>query len=325
VVVIELLAAAFIFVGVSALVLALLNLSSPTRMAEQRIGSLTRLPFDADLEAKGLLTRTGSPVPVLRNLTDGGSTWAMRAAQDLQRAGLSLKPSEYLLIRLLLAVVVALVVVLISGGSPVGILIALALGVPSFWIPVMFVKHLESRRQAALSAQLVETLQLVSNSLRSGFAFTQAIELASRQIEPPMKDELEHFLRDNSLGAPVEDSLHAMVERSGSLDIEMLVTSILVQRTTGGNLSEVLDNVGETIRERYRLKAEMRALTASQRMTGLILSIYPVFLFGLFYLIAPSIMKVLVTTEAGLTLLTIAIILQVIGAFTIRRITDLDV
>lgn len=323
--VIEMLGAAFIFVAVSALVLALLRSGSPSRLVEQRIHVLANAPLEANLEARGLLTTSGSNVPLLRNLTAGSSNWATQAAIDLQRAGLSLKVSEYLLIRVLLGVVAGIVVLLISSASPLGILIALGLGIFSSWLPAQFMRVQMSRRQAALSAQLVETLQLISNALRSGFAFTQAIELASKQVAPPMKDELDHFLRDNSLGAPVDESLQGMVERTGSLDLEMMVTTILVQRTTGGNLSEILDNVAETIRDRFRLKGEMHALTSSQRLTGLILSIYPLFLLGLFFLIAPSVVKVLFTEEIGRILLAIALCLQLIGAFTIRRITNLDV
>jgi len=325
VILLELLAAAFVFVSVGAVVLVLLGYAHPARMTERRIKTLVHAPHEEELQARGLLTRSGSPVPLLRNLTFDHNDWATRAKLDLQRAGLTLKVSEYMLLRLLLAVLVALFVIVVSGGSPLGILIALALAVAGFLVPAMALKTLATRRQSAISAQLVETLQLISNGLRSGFAFTQALELAAKQMTSPIRDELEHFLRDNSLGAPIEDSLRAMVDRSGSLDLDMVVTSILVQRTTGGNLSEILDNVAETVRERYRLQGEMRALTASQRLTGLILSLYPLFLLAVFSLIAPSVMKVLVTEELGRILLGIAITLQVIGAFAIRRITSLEV
>ena len=103
------------------------------------------------------------------------------------------------------------------------------------------------------------------------------------------------------------------------------MTTILVQRTTGGNLSEVLDNVAETIRERERLQGEIRALTASQRFTGQILSLYPIALGGLFTLIAPSMMKVLWQDDLGRVMLAIAATLQVFGIITIRRILRLDV
>jgi tight adherence protein B len=322
---IEILAALCVFVAVSSVTLILLRGGTSARSAEHRIQALRHAPMEADLEARGLLTRSGSAFPFLRNLAAGEGSWTVRTALDLQRAGLTLKVSEYILIRLLLAVLAVIFVFFVSAASWIGLLIGFGAAIVVFWLPSLFLKSMVSRRQNALSGQLVETLQLISNALRSGFAFTQAIELASKQVEPPMKDELSYFLRDNSLGAPIEDSLKAMVERSGSLDLDMMVTTILVQRTTGGNLSEILDNVAETIRERFRLKGEMRALTASQRLTGLILSIYPMLLLGLFFLIAPSVMKVLVTDSIGIILLVIAITLQAIGAFTIRRITNLEV
>ncbi|PYR23566.1 MAG: hypothetical protein DMF98_18220 [Acidobacteria bacterium] len=226
---------------------------------------------------------------------------------------------------MLTAALIAIVAVLISNASPLGVVLALVFGACGFMVPAAVVRNLKGRRQAALNAQLVETLQMISNGLRSGFAFTQAVELAAGQIASPMKDELESFLRDGRLGQAAEDSLKALAERTGSLDVEMIVTTILVQRTTGGNLSEILDNVAETIRERERLKGEIRALTASQRFSGLILSIYPAFLAAVFFLIAPSVMKVLVTEEVGRILLAVAIGLQLIGAWTIRRILTLDV
>jgi tight adherence protein B len=116
-----------------------------------------------------------------------------------------------------------------------------------------------------------------------------------------------------------------MVSRTGSYDVEMMVTTILVQKTTGGNLSEILDNVAETIRERERLQGEIRALTASQRLSGVILSIYPMFLLLIFTAMAYDLMSVLWTTELGRVLFGIALVLQVMGIVVIRRILRLDV
>ncbi|TMF03525.1 MAG: hypothetical protein E6I38_13695 [Chloroflexi bacterium] len=322
---VEALAAVLVFISVGALTMVLLGNDSPTRAAERRIRSLNKPHTDPELEGQGLLTRSVSPLPFLRKLTSTDNDWVGRTTHDLQRAGLTLRVSEYLLIRLASAVLIGLATVLISNASPLGVILALVFGACGFMLPAALVRYLKGRRQAALNAQLVETIQLISNGLRSGFAFTQTVELAAKQIASPMKDELEYFLRDGRLGQAAEDSLKALVERTGSLDIEMMVTTILVQRTTGGNLSEILDNVAETIRERERLKGEIRALTASQRFSGFILSIYPVFLAAVFFLIAPSVMKVLVTEEVGRILLAVAIGLQLVGAWTIRRILTLDV
>jgi tight adherence protein B len=321
----EVVAAGLIFIAVSTLTLVFLRNDNPRRAFERRIQTLNKPMESPGLEGQGLLTRNASPLPFLRKLTSTDKDWVGRTTLDLQRAGLTLKVSEYLLIRLSTAVVIAVVTLLIGSGSPLGVVLALVLGSLGFMLPALVVRNRKARRQAALNAQLVETIQLISNGLRSGFAFTQAVELAARQINPPIQDELELFLRDGRLGSSVEDSLHGIVERTGSLDIEMMVTTILVQRTTGGNLSEILDNVAETIRERERLKGEIRALTASQRFTGLILSIYPIFLAVIFFAIAPSVMQVLVTEEVGRWLLALAIVLQLAGALIMRRILTLDV
>ncbi len=116
-----------------------------------------------------------------------------------------------------------------------------------------------------------------------------------------------------------------MADRTGSYDLDMMVSSIMIQRNTGGNLSEILENVADTIRERDRLQGEIRALTSSQRFTGLVLSIYPLFLGALFFALAPETWKVLFESELGRILLISAAALQVMGMITIRRILALEV
>ena len=318
-------AAAFAFVAVAAVVLTI-GTRAPARAAEQRVSGLRRAPVEVTgLEGNELLTRRSSPVPAIQRLIATNENWSARTAIDLQQAGLQLRVSEYLLLRLLIGGVAGILVFVLLQLSLLGLLLGLLLGIVGFTLPMLWVKMRSSRRQARITAQLAETLQLIANALRSGFAFNQSVELAANQMDAPIKDELNYFLRDTSLGARPEDALTAMVVRSGSIDLEMLVTTILVQRTTGGNLSEVLDNVSETIRERSRLRGEIKALTATQRLTGTILSLYPIVLGGLLFALAPSLMKVLVTEEVGRILLAIAITLQVLGALAIRRILSLDV
>jgi len=244
---------------------------------------------------------------------------------DLQQAGLKLKVSEYLLSRIFAGALTLILMLLLVKGGPLALVGAMGGAVGGFMLPALYVRLRRSRRIAAINRQLAEALTLISNALRSGFAFTQAVELAARQIGPPLQDEFDYYLRDSSLGARPEDALQAMVERSGSVDVEMAVTSILIQRTTGGNLSEVLDNVAETIRERDRLRGEIKALTAQQRMTGNILSVYPIALAGLFFIISPSLISLLWKDEAGLAMLAAAGTLQLIGVISIKRILSIDI
>ncbi len=270
-----------------------------------------------------LRTDTGT-FPLLRGVVSGNA-WSERVAMDLGQAGWNLKVSEYLLIRLCLGGVLAAATVLLAKPSGAGLLVAALMGGAGFMLPSLLLRYYRARRQNLISKQLGETLTLISNSLRSGFALTQSVELAAKQVQPPIAEELERFLNDVSLGAPTDVALQRMADRTGNYDLDMMVSTIVIQRATGGNLSEILDNVAETIRERDRLQGEIRALTSSQRFTGLVLSLYPIVLFLLFFTMAPGIWKVLFEDEFGRVLLAIAGTLQIMGMVTIRRILQLEV
>lgn len=312
-------AALLAFIAVGGAIAVLTNGVGGT--LERRLSNLGKVE---EKQAIGNVLRSDTGTfPFLRGIVSGG--WSQRARQDLAQAGVALKVSEYLLLRLAIAAILAVVAFLVLGSSALAFILALPVFIIGYMLPAWYMALRRSRRIEKIDFQLPEGLALVSNSLRSGFAFTQAVELACKQIEPPLVQELNQFLRDTSLGQPTDEALQEMVERSGSYDLEMMVSAILIQRTAGGNLSEVLDNVAGTIRERQRLQGEIRALTASQRLTGLVLSVYPVALGLLLVALAPSIYKVLVTEEAGRVLLVIALILQIMGVVTIRRILRLEV
>ncbi len=319
----ELAAALFVFIAVTLIALVVLRSGPGARIQEGRLSTLKKQAA-RHLEGRELLTRSGSTLPGISQLVSRNKSWSERAALDLQQGGVSLKVTEYLLLRMVMAVVGVVVLVVLIGGAT-GLIAGTVAGVVGFTVPAMYVTMKRERRKNAIQSQLVETLGLISNSLRSGFAFTQAMELAAKQVQSPMHDELNTFLRDMGLGAASEDALRGLVERTGSLDMEMVVTTILVQRTTGGNLSEILDNVTATVRERERLQGEIRALTAQQRLTGQILSVYPLILGIIFTLLSYDLMKVLWEEDLGRFLLGVAITLQVMGALTIRQILKLEV
>lgn len=323
--VINILAAAFTFLAVLATLSYLLTGTRGVRGVERRLVRLSKSVETKDrVEGGGLLRSGSSRLPFLRGLL-ASSSLTDRWRLDLEQSGLRLKVSEYLLMRLCAGAVLGVLLLLLVGASAVGLMIVVLAAIGGYAAPALFVALRKARRREAINGQLVELLEMVSNSLRSGFAFVQAVEMAAKQLAPPMKDELEAFLSDTSLGSSTEDALREFALRSGSVDVELMVTTILVQRSTGGNLSEVLDNVAATIRERERLQGDIRALTAQQRLTGLILSVYPILLGSLFFVISPDLMSVLWEEEGGRVLLVIAGTLQLLGIITIRRILKLEV
>ncbi len=319
---VEGLAALFAFVTVALFGFALLSARQGDRVMTQRIRAL-REQEERLRQSEAQLRRPATTLPVLRDLLRGG--WVEKTSRTLQQADVKLRPGEYLLIRLLIAGVFLLVPVLFSGGSAVGLLIGVPVAAAGYLAPGFWVALRRRRRLNAIERQLPELLTLLSSSLRSGFGLQQGMDVAARQIDAPMRDEIEGFLLDTNLGASAEAALVNMVERSGSYDLDMVVTAILIQRMTGGNLAEVLDNVAETMRERERIRGEIRTLTAQQRLTGTILSVYPAVLAGLFYLINPKWMSVLFTDGLGQVLLAIGLFLQFLGFLTIRRILDIPI
>ena len=321
----EIVAAALTFVAVAGIAGFLLTLPTGPRAVERRLSRLHEPEVAADvMEGSGLLRKGTSRIPFIRSFLLR-SAFSERWRLDLEQAGVRLKVSEYLLVRLLFAVVIGLLLMLLLGGSLLGLLITLLLAFVAFMVPAFHVQFRKGRRRDAINRQIVEALELISNSLRSGFAFVQSVEMAVKQLKPPIRDEFEAFLNDTSLGARTEDALRAMAERTGSVDIELMVTTILVQRTSGGNLSEVLDNVAATVRERERLHGDIRTLTAQQRLTGLILSIYPILLGAFFFAMSPGMMSVLWEEDLGRVFLAVAAFLQTMGILSIRPILKLEV
>jgi tight adherence protein B len=255
-------------------------------------------------------------------------------ARDLARADLRLKPSEYLAIWAGSIVGVPLLFLVFSLGlpalrSPIALLAGVFLGfiLPRFWL---------SRRKAgrlnAFNKQLPDTITLLANGLRAGSSFLQAVELVVRESRPPMSTEFSRVIREVNLGLPFEQAMENMVRRVRSDDLELLATAINIQHTVGGNLAEILDSIAFTIRERVRIKGEIRTLTAQQRMSGYVVGFLPIGLAGFLFVAAPHFMDPMFAKppEAlglplGMVILFIGGFMMFIGFMLIRRIVDIEV
>jgi len=219
----------------------------------------------------------------------------------------------------------AIFTVLLLGSGVLALVVALPLGVLGFMIPRMFVRFRAGRVLEQFNEQLEEMITLVSNSLRAGFGMLQSFEFAAGQLSPPMSTELERVIRDTSMGATVEQGLVSLGERMGSHDLDIIITAILIQRETGSNLSEVLDHVAHTIRERERMRGEIKTLTAQKKLSGFVVGALPLGLVLIFFLINPSYMTLLFTTGLGVFLLLLAIVLDVIDILWIRKIVNIEI
>jgi len=240
---------------------------------------------------------------------------------QLERAGLALNAREYFILRITVALVLAAIAMMMLPIPQLGLL-----GAPLGFLAVGFwLKRRINSRLRKLEGQLVELLQMLSSGLRAGFGLIQAIDSAAEQLPEPLATEIRRMLRDTAMGASIDQSLQAMNERIGSSDFDIVITAILIQRTVGGNLAEILDNVAHTMRERERIRGEIRTLTSQQRMTGYVVGGIPVGLAILFSIMNPGFMMPMFTEPLGRMMLGGGFVLEVLGFLVISRIVNIEV
>ena len=254
--------------------------------------------------------------------------------RDLGAADLKLKPSEYIAMWLGLTIGIPVVMFFIgfvvpSFRSP---LILLLGGLIGFMAPRFWLNNRKSSRLKAFNKQLPDTVTLIANALRAGSSFLQAIELVVRESRPPISTEFSRVIREVNLGLPFDLALENMVQRVKSEDFELMATAIAIQHQVGGNLAEILDSIAFTIRERIRIKGEIRTLTAQQRMSGYVVGGLPFFLALLIFLAAPKFFDPMFVSPPdvigiplGVILFGVAIAAMGAGFYFIQRIVDIEV
>jgi len=242
-----------------------------------------------------------------------------RIATELDQADLPLRVEEYFGIRILSGLLLALLV------FPQNSFAAVAIGFIGFLLPGWYVGWRRRQRLRQIDGQLPELLTIVSNSLKSGYGLMQALDFAANQMAPPIAKELRRTLLEANLGAGIDAALEGLRERIPSYDLDMVITAITIQRAVGGNLAEILDNVGHIMRERARIRGEVRTLTAQQRLSGVIIGALPIVVaFGLWAL-NPEYIEPLLSSPIGWIALAGAGLLQLLGILAIRRILAIEV
>jgi tight adherence protein B len=255
-------------------------------------------------------------------------------ARELARADIALKPSEFLVIRLMAIVGVPLIFVALSPflsvfGNPILWAFGVVVG---FWIPGFWLNRRKAKRLKAFNGRLADTITLLANSLRAGSSFLQSVEMVVREAQPPISTEFSRVIREVNLGLPLEEALLNLQRRMRSDDLDLMTTAIAIQHSVGGNLAEILDTIAYTIRERVRIKGEIKTLTAQQRMSGYVVGLLPVALVVLLSVIAPNFMAPMMSQPPaflgfpmGYFILGFGGLMMGIGFVLIRRIVDIEV
>jgi tight adherence protein B len=250
-----------------------------------------------------------------------GKGFTDRLSASLSAAGLSIRPSEFM-IAVLGGVVFAQLLAVVLFHNVLG---SAAFGLLSLYAPGTVLRFLEHRRQAAFNAQIADAILMISSSLRSGFSFLRGMQMIAKEMPPPISQEFQRVVDEVNVARPLEEALADVVRRVKSYDFDLMCTAVLIQIGVGGNLADVLDSIGNTIRERVQVIGEMRALTAEGKMSGMILMLMPVGVGFLLWSRNPEYMSPLFTDPIGHMMLVVAAVMQLMGGFIIKKMLVLDV
>jgi tight adherence protein B len=204
-------------------------------------------------------------------------------------------------------------------------LVALAAGAALGLIPLWYVRRKARLRLSSFEEQFPDCLEFVSRSMRAGHAFSVAIEMAYREFSEPLAGEMRRTFEEQHLGQPLDIVLRKLSERVPSMDVQFFVSAVLLQRRTGGNLAELLDKLAQLIRERFKLRARIRTVSAQGMMSGRILSAIPIGVGGMMFMANPKYARFFIDDPTGNQLLGAAIGLQVLGYLIIRKIVTIEV
>jgi tight adherence protein B len=238
---------------------------------------------------------------------------------ELNRAGITLKAPEFITMQLGCGLLLALLTYLRFGD--------LLLPVPGFiagyMLPNFYLRRRQRKRQGAFEAQLGDTITLLSNGVKAGYSIQQALASVAESGRAPLAEEIARVVRETGLGLSLETSLNHVNDRIQSKSFDLMVTAILIHRTVGGNLAEVLDKINETIRERIKVAGEVRVLTAQARASGYIITGLPFGVAGILSIISPSFEQPLFTQPLGWAMIVVALIMISAGYAIIRKISDI--
>jgi len=318
-----------LFFVVAAMSIAQIFQPQDTLGVKSRIQRLSSGPesLKGELEQQGLSSddvRTGlfSKVdlqPLIGRFT--GEGYFNRLDEDLARADIPLKASEFLILRLIFVAFVVICGGLIFRQVVYGLLC----GVPALFLHMPLVHLRKKFRIAKFNVQLADFLILIVNSLRAGQTFMQGCSVAVKETGNPISMEFKQVIKEVNLGIPEAESLENMVKRVPTEDLQIVVSAYVIQRKVGGNLAEILETSSTTIRERLKIMNQINVLTTQGKLSGGIVACLPFFIGAGINFINPEYMRPLFYTLPGQVIIGLAVVMQLTGAFVIWRIVDIEV
>ncbi len=243
-------------------------------------------------------------------------------ATQLARADLKVTVGEFMAATVILVIAAGAAAYLLMKGD---VVVTVGACLAAFFAPRFYLGFLRRGRLKSFNNQLGDTINLIVNGIRAGYSILQAMEAVSQEMGPPISIEFGRVVREVQLGLTLEHALSNMLRRVPSDDLDMMITAINVQREVGGNLAEVLDSIGFTIRERVRIKGEISALSAQSRISGYMVGMVPVVLAVVIYLINPTYIGGLFNHICGYIMIGAAVVGIVLGFAVMSKIMKIEV
>jgi len=321
----SLLIAFLVFVVVALAMFAVLSLvdqrRAQARLIKDRLATVQKAPErDPDEELALLRDEQLSEIPALDSLLRRSArVSAMQEA--LLQAGMKFRAGNFLVMCLLSGAAAGLAA-LIWSRNPAITWAALIIGA---FLPYAFVSYRRQKRFEKIEELFPEAIDTVARAVRAGHAFTTALEMICNETTEPLATEFRKLYEEQKFGMPVRDALMNLTERVPLVDVKFFVTAVMLQRETGGNLAEILDNLSYVIRERFKIMRQVRVHTAQGRMTMLLLMGLPPIIIVTMQLMNPTFIRPLFEDPIGHALLVVGITLQTIGYFVIRRVIQIQV
>ena len=259
----------------------------------------------------------------LQRLAKPIADWNIAKKLDflLKQAGIPIYGGEFIILSIVLAIAAFIITYIITFNISLAPLAAVSMPLLLF----LMIRIRVSKRREAFTEQLGDCLTTVSNALRAGYSFQQAMDVVAKEMEPPMSTEFERVTTDVAMGVTLEEALEQMNKRIGSSDFDLVVTAVLIQREIGGNLAQILDTISYTINERIRMKREISALTAQGRFSAWVLLLLPFAVATFCWFFNNDQMQLFITERVGQIALAVALLMEFIGFVIIQRIVDIEV
>lgn len=285
---------------------------------DQQIVTMQTEKIRADKERKSPLSE------IIKSLAKNIKTSTQKRIKlenELESAGIPLKVEEFITIRLIIFGLIFIFALMLD----IPLIVSIILAVIGWMVPAFYVRKKKEARIALSGSQLPQALETMANGMKSGFSFMQAMQLVGNEMPDPIGVEFKRTIKEINLGVPMDEAFEHLLQRLPNQDLEIMITAVLIQRSTGGNLASILETIHETISERVRMKDELKALTAQGRMSALIITLLPVALGLILNIMNPNYFTPMLSHPLGWALLGGGIISGILGWIFIQKVVSIEV